>query len=237
MAKQEYTPDRPADFALLPSIVSWHELANRLAVVETLVRLIAASTPEELRQGHLDRLKQQVYTLRSAAEELSELATGALADKWEILDVARLLAQVCESLLVEAQMGGVALDYPDDRFSTTHYPPLIRGNRQLLRPALLNIVRNAIQFSPPGSKVKARLRATRHWVHVQILDEGPGLPPAFTPVAQQLGESTRPGGHGIGLYITALVLERWHDGRLRLFNRKPHGSIAYIRLPRRFTLE
>lgn len=237
MIKYEHAHSRTSEYTLIPSIVSWHELANRLAVVESLVQLITASAPEEVRQDHLDRLKEQVCSLRSAAEELSELATGALANKWEILDLACLLAQVCESLRVEAQIHGVVLDHPDDWCYTPHYPPLIRGNRQLLRPALINLVRNAIQFSPPGGRIKTKLQATRYWVHVQILDEGPGLPNNFTPFTYHPGESTRPGGHGIGLYITALVLERWHNGHLRLFNRRPRGSVAYVRLPRRFVPE
>lgn len=232
MAKSEHAPDRVPDYGLIPSIVSWHELANSLAVVETLVQLIAASAPEEMHHGHLDRLKQQVYALRSTAEELSELASGALADRWETLDLVSLLAQVYDLLRVEAQVGGVALDYPDDWCCSSPYPPLVHGNWRLLRPALIGLVRNAIQFSPSGSQVKLRLLSTYHWVHIQILDEGPGLPATLIPFTHHLGKSTRLGGHGIGLYITTLVVEHWHGGHLRLFNRKPRGSIAYVRLPR-----
>ncbi|HHV54147.1 MAG TPA: HAMP domain-containing histidine kinase [Firmicutes bacterium] len=221
---------------LVPTVLSWHELANRLSVIDALVQLLG-NAPSERMHGYLEHLQQQVHSLRETVEEFSRLSASALWDQWEPVELPALLEAAGASLAEEASLRRISMNVmPDDSAPGRPVPSTV-GNRSLLYTAFLNLMRNAIQFSPPGGAVTISYRASRRWFHLRIVDEGPGLPPSFTAgdllpsQTAKPGQTTRPGGHGLGLYVSSVVLQEWHQGHLRLFNRRPRGALVYIRLP------
>lgn len=97
----------------------------------------------------------------------------------------------------------------------------MRGNRELLRSALENIVRNALQHTPAGSAIRIRLQRDAAQTEITVSDSGPGIPVAlldsiFQPFVR--GEQAPAGGCGLGLAISQGAVQR-HGGRLDVANR------------------
>jgi PAS domain S-box-containing protein len=109
----------------------------------------------------------------------------------------------------------------------------------LVRQAILNLVRNAVKFSPAGGRVTVRgERSDDGGYRIDIRDDGPGIPDAEVadvtlPFIQGEAVLTRAHeGLGIGLYLARSFLEL-HDGTLHLARREAGGTLATARLPRR----
>jgi two-component system sensor histidine kinase CpxA len=111
----------------------------------------------------------------------------------------------------------------------------ILGNRELLRSAIENVLRNAVRYSPTKTAVDLSIARLRSGVEIAIADHGPGVPPAdlerifepFYRVAESRDRDS--GGEGIGLAITAQVMKA-HGGSARARN-KPGGFEVLLSLP------
>jgi signal transduction histidine kinase len=110
-----------------------------------------------------------------------------------------------------------------------------RVAQSLLRPAVDNLLGNALRHSSPGSKISVRLRNCDGSGVIEVLDEGPGFPPQFLDHAFERfsrGDSARgpAGGAGLGLAIVRAVAEV-HGGSAEAANRPEGGAVVTIRIP------
>jgi two-component system sensor histidine kinase KdpD len=114
----------------------------------------------------------------------------------------------------------------------------------LIEQALLNVLENAVTFSPPGSVIRANVSTEGEEVLFTITDEGPGirpeeLPYVFDKFFRGKGDrSGRQGGVGLGLSVTRGVVEAF-DGRIVAESpaAKGRGARFTIRLPSHRALE
>jgi two-component system, NtrC family, nitrogen regulation sensor histidine kinase NtrY len=94
---------------------------------------------------------------------------------------------------------------------------------------LINVIRNAVDASPPSGRVQVTWGRVNGSVLVRVIDEGPGLPESgnlFVPFF-----TTKPQGSGIGLVLSRQIAEA-HGGAFALENRADgHGCVATITLP------
>jgi len=98
---------------------------------------------------------------------------------------------------------------------------------------LRNLVGNAIEHAPDGSRIEIAIEDQGSWVEVQIADEGSGIPQSELENIKQRfvrGSRARGPGSGLGLSIVELVLER-AGAELQLVNRAPSGLAAVMRFP------
>jgi signal transduction histidine kinase len=110
----------------------------------------------------------------------------------------------------------------------------------LLRQALLNILDNAVKYSPPGSRISVHIgpspEAERRMVQVGIEDQGPGIPAASVPhvfdrfYRVDAARSSEPGGAGLGLAIAKWAVEA-NAGEILLKPAAAGGAIFLIRIP------
>ena len=112
-----------------------------------------------------------------------------------------------------------------------------RGNVAALRMALdedmlsrvlLNLISNALRFTPRGGEVRVSWRAMGDFVEICVSDDGAGIAPERLPYVFLRGESD--GGHGSGLPI-ALRLARARGGDLTAQSQSDRGSAFTLRLP------
>ncbi|MDB5036708.1 MAG: sensory box histidine kinase [Bacteriovoracaceae bacterium] len=102
--------------------------------------------------------------------------------------------------------------------------------------AISNLLGNAVRVSPSLGIIKVLLSTDSNKVHIEIWDEGPGVPleirdKIFEPYFQAKGEGEqKPGFLGLGLTIAKEVVEA-HHGEIQYIYREPHGSIFRITLP------
>jgi two-component system sensor histidine kinase KdpD len=123
-----------------------------------------------------------------------------------------------------------------DRPLTTHLPadlPLVPLDSVLIEQVLVNLLDNALKYTPPGSPLSLTAWATADAVTVEVADRGPGLPPGeeqhIFDKFYRVPRLTQPGGSGLGLTISRGLVEA-HGGRMWADNR-PGGGLAV-----RFTL-
>jgi two-component system sensor histidine kinase CpxA len=111
----------------------------------------------------------------------------------------------------------------------------MEGNPELLRRAIENIVRNAIRYSPDGSRVQVTLKRAGALYRVAVRDFGSGVPAEaltqifdpFYRVEEDRGRTS--GGVGLGLAIAKRAVEL-HHGLIRASNQRP-GLLVEIELP------
>jgi signal transduction histidine kinase len=118
-----------------------------------------------------------------------------------------------------------------------------RFDRTRLEQILINLIGNAIKFSPPGGVIEISTRASsaasedgseRDYVEFQISDDGPGVAPAyrqrvFEPYVQ-VGEESGGGGLGLGLAISKRLVEA-HGGSIAALGRSGRGSSFVFTIP------
>ena len=91
----------------------------------------------------------------------------------------------------------------------------------------MNLIANALRFTPPGGTVLVRLRALGDAAEIDVIDDGPGIPPEKLDRVFLEGETT--GGHGLGLPIAAALARRL-GGALTAASTPGRGATFTLRL-------
>jgi len=182
----------------------------------------------EVETGHLVQMVSEIM-------DLSRIESGTGLTLIDDLDLGRLAAASVERLRLFADRQGVALrvDVPDG------LPP-IRGDEARLGQVFVNLVHNAVKFSPNGGEVVVSVRAAdqERELIASVQDHGIGIPRAAQPRiferfykvdrARVRGET--PGGTGLGLAIARHIVEQ-HGGRIWLESTEGGGSRFSFALP------
>lgn len=208
-----------------------HELRSPLARLQ-LATGLARQTPESVNVS-LDRIDEEARRLDKMIGELLTLSRAeheSIPDE-QYFDLTGLLHAVVTDVRYEAQIPGVKVDfYVDENADYT-----VRGNAELIRRVVENVMRNALRFSLPGQRIQVRLQAENQWLAIRVRDQGPGvddekLSSIFDPFVRvnspMLGK-----GYGLGLAIVRKVVLA-HHGEVQAVNRPEGGLELTIRLPR-----
>jgi signal transduction histidine kinase/TolA-binding protein len=211
-----------------------HEIKNPLMALLGALEL-ALEMGEEVSPGVRELLtiaEKSAKRLRDLVEKARDyLSLGeGVRLKSERLDLFRLARQAAEEVLPLARRKGVEL-----RLRLPRKPAPVYGDPDWLYQALLNVIHNAVKYTPPKGRVVVRGVLGREEVGVAVADTGPGIPweeqgRVFEPFfrASTRGEAE---GSGLGLALVKRVLEA-HGGGVRLRSRPGKGSLFYLHLPR-----
>jgi heavy metal sensor kinase len=210
-----------------------HELRTPLTVLKggIEVTLRAPRSAEEYRRVLASSLEEVEHLIRLAEDLLllSRSTAGPETPRGPV-DVEQLVLDVFEVGARLAQGGGVSVRIADVG------PATVIGDQLALRRALLNLVENAIKYTPAGDKVELSLTTDDGHAVLAVQDTGIGITPAdaeriFEPFVRLDAARTREtGGTGLGLAIArAIVLT--HGGTLTLESQPGAGSRFTIRLP------
>jgi two-component system, NtrC family, sensor histidine kinase HydH len=163
--------------------------------------------------GRMDRVfKEFLYLARPAPETL------------EPVDLAACVGECLETLaprLEQAEVRAARL--------WTSPPPHAVATPVALRRALINIVLNAIQFSPRGGLIELDVRATGGQVTLDVLDRGPGIAPRDRGRVFDMFVTSRPEGTGLGLFLARTAVRRC-GGEIVALGREGGGTIMRITL-------
>jgi len=206
-----------------------HELRSPLTRLDVAVDL--ASTSEDPCVP-LGRIKRDVGRLSVLVNELLQL-TRAEGDHsvlhLEEVRLDDLLRGLVDDCAVEAEANGCRLDLRALESCS------VRGEQELLRRAVENVVRNAIRHAPPGTAVEVGLELRDDVAKVVVRDHGPGVPEnllgsIFEPFFRvDRHRSRASGGVGLGLAIARRAVDL-HRGRINAHNACP-GLVVTIELP------
>jgi signal transduction histidine kinase len=110
----------------------------------------------------------------------------------------------------------------------------IRGDEELVRRLLLNLLQNAVQHTPPGGTVSVDVGVNDEAVSLRVIDSGAGIPDAdrerIFDRFVQLDPSRRSSGAGLGLTIAKWIAEA-HHGSLAVESTGPQGTTFCLTLP------
>ena len=215
-----------------------HELRSPLARLNVCLAMIRKHVPEEAVDTceRMERDVARIDTLMGQLLTLSRLEAGLSSGERENVNFTLLVQEVVADGNFEAQSLGKAVS-----LEASSSIVLERADSLALRSACENIVRNAIHFTRPGTKVKVALEienpATSPQVLLTVRDEGPGVPKdalqnIFSPFFRINGPRRQSQGNGLGLAI-ALEAVRLHHGTIVASNLDPTGLEIGVRLPTR----
>jgi PAS domain S-box-containing protein len=211
----------------LTSMIGYLQMVERrLARNPDAARLVA----EPLRgaAGQARRLRALVGDLLDA----SRIRQGRLELQREPVDLAGLARAVMDDLRDRGAEGRhtLHLDVPPA-------PVLGEWDAERLRQVLVNLVDNAVKYSPAGGRVWVTVEDRGGEAVVQVRDEGIGIPERELPkLFRPFGRAAHPAarnipGFGLGLYICRDIVER-HGGAITVASRPGHGTTFTVTLPR-----
>jgi signal transduction histidine kinase len=210
-------------------------------------RAVESGAPKEEIDGSLERIKRETVRLNSLIEQLlqwTRLEGGSSQLPKETVQLDALLEDVVSDTHFEGQATRREV------VLLRSAPCTVLGSPDLLRSALENILRNALRYSPPGTRIEASLdcispkqlgiemmpQKSSATALITIRDYGAGVPESelaeifkpFYRVATSRDRQT--GGVGLGLAITERAV-RSHGGSIRARNAPGGGLQVEIRLP------
>ena len=211
-----------------------HELRTPLTALRTVgeVALRQPDNPAALRDtiGSMLEEAQRLHDLIESLLTLARMESGKASVNKEPVNLTALAAEVRDSLHVLAVEKRQAIELVgDDSITAT-------ADRVLLRQALVNIIHNAIRYSPPDTRITIRLLRRDNHAVIEVSDQGPGIAlehqrkifERFYRVDKS--RSRTDGGHGLGLAIAKWSMER-QSGRIEVVSEVGQGSLFRIVLP------
>ncbi|MEK7237210.1 MAG: ATP-binding protein, partial [Nitrospirota bacterium] len=225
-----------------------HDIRNPLVGVKKTLELLGqdeGSHPDAQRQWR-DDMRLTIDLLLGMINDMLDVyqeSYSGLPLLTSTVSVNALVADVVQLFRTEATARRIAfhLEMPEDEVAIT------ADRRRLLR-VLINLVHNALKFSPQGGKITVTVRAeargsmgsesrgtSSFQATVQVADEGPGIAPEDLPhVFEMFFRRKDPGdiriGRGLGLHFCRLVVAA-HRGRIRAENRSSGGAVFSVELP------
>ncbi len=214
-----------------------HELRTPLTTVSLLAETLArdadsADVPPRMRE-RIAKVEVETGHLVQMVSELLDLARiegGSQLRLADDVDLARLASASVERLRLFADRQGVQLAVAADLAT-----PLVRGDEDRLGQVFVNLVHNAVKFSPDGGEVVVAVRADHGEVVASVTDHGIGISKAdasriFERFYKADRARVRGGGTGLGLAIARHVVER-HGGRIWVDTELGQGSTFSFAIP------
>ena len=213
--------------------IASHELRTPMTVLVGFTELLLnRDLPEEKQRDWLERIYRESKRLATIVDDLlnvSRIQSGQITveqQKLKLLEVVREAVQLVSGV---SEKHSLALDIPEDL-------PLVLGDRDKLTQVLINLLDNAIKYSPQGGKITVAARQETERVVVSVSDQGIGIAPedreriftTFTRIRRPEAGGVR--GTGLGLYIVKALVELM-GGEIWVESELDKGSTFFFSLP------
>jgi len=211
-----------------------HELKSPLNVIGMYAEMLADSDDESMRVESLNVIQDEIERMNALVGNLlnvSKLETGSMSPERNRVRLDDLLRDAHEQALprAEGKQLRVLLDLPRELEA-------VAIDKDLFRIALNNLLTNAIKYNRPGGSVTLAARNEDNDIVISVRDTGIGIAPAdqerifdkFYRVSEA-GTATKRGGHGLGLYLAAQIVEL-HHGRMVVESEPGVGSTFSVHL-------
>ena len=207
-----------------------HEIKNPLNAIGLRLELLRArlGEPDHELSGEIDILSKEVLRLDRVVKTFLDFSRP-LDVHLQDLDLGVLAREVTEFVTPQARLAHIEVD-----FSAPSEPALIRGDSDLLKQAVLNLVSNAIDAMHDPLKGSGRLQVrvdkSGDKLTLEVSDTGPGIPPELRDKVFQLYFTTKTGGSGIGLAMTYRAVQL-HNGTISFKSEAGSGTTFRLEFP------
>jgi len=217
-----------------------HQLKTPVAALSSCFDILKnPDLSEKERREFQDRMEQQLHSLEqliSALVNISRMETGMIElqpEKGRIFDT---ILDAVNRIWIKAQQKDIEIQMEaGDEIEDLR----IRHDRKWLSEALINILDNAVKYSPSGTMVTLRAFRRTSFLRIEIQDEGIGIPREnYHKVFQRFFRGKQPEiqneeGAGVGLYLARRIIED-HHGTISLDTRrmkKEKGTVFVVQIP------
>jgi two-component system phosphate regulon sensor histidine kinase PhoR len=213
-----------------------HEFKTPLTAIQGFAETLLGGALEDPKNNRrfLEIMRDHANRLARLTDDLLKLArieAGKLELEFSPVGVIEFVERCAETALMKASRKQITLDI--------EIPPgllPVRGDASLLRDVLQNLVDNAIQYTPPGGRIRVSARVNSNEVVIEVADTGIGIPlidqerifERFYRV--DAARSREAGGTGLGLSIAKHIIDA-HNGRLWVESTVGEGSRFSFSIP------
>ena len=235
LAEQSTADRRRADEerlrnALLSSVS--HDLRTPLGVITGAVST-ALETPDISDATRRDLLlsaqeeAQRLHRLVSNLLDITRLEAGPLELHTEWIPIEEVLGAALDRRELDQDSARVRIHLPDKL-------PLVAMDAVLMEQVLVNLIDNALKYSPPGSEVDVKVWSAGKTLTLSVADHGPGIAPGeeariFEKLTRGAAAAGRPGA-GLGLAICRGIVTA-HGGQIQAVNHPQGGAQFLVSLP------
>lgn len=214
-----------------------HELRTPLNAIIGFSQMMSAGTFGPLGNDRYNEYMEDItksgthlLTLINDILDMSKIEAGRFTIDREPVDAAIVMGDALRIMALTAQEKHVALD------AKVPVKMPMAADSRALKQIFLNLVSNAVKFTPAGGHVSVHGSIKNNMLFVTIGDSGVGIPKSaltklgqpFEQVENQFTKTHT--GSGLGLAISRSLIEL-HGGRLRIFSREGRGTIVSLRMP------
>ncbi|MBR2895907.1 MAG: HAMP domain-containing protein [Oscillospiraceae bacterium] len=213
-----------------------HELRTPLTNVRSYAETLRDNEdiPREMETNFLDIIINETDRMTHIVQDLlvlSRIDSGRMEMKMAPFSFREAIESVCRSVELEAQR--------HQHILSRHYSvtlPMVEGDRSRLEQVMMNVIGNAIKYTPDGGRITISAGNTRKYVWAEVEDNGIGIPKhdwerifdRFYRVDK--ARSRESGGTGLGLSIAREIVQR-HGGTIHLVDHEGSGTVVRITLP------
>lgn len=223
------------------SIVS-HELRTPLTSIKGSLSLLLGGTVGNLPEKMTFLLQvannnsERLIRLINDILDIEKIEAGKMEFKFALIDLTQVIHDAITDIHSVADKTKTNIMFDD-------YPKtIVTGDPDRLIQVVLNLLSNAIRFSPAGQPVKIKMINYADTVRVSIIDHGPGIPKEFqNRIFQKFSQadssmSRSKGGTGLGLSICKAIIEK-HGGSINFESTSNQGTCFYFELAKKDYIE
>jgi signal transduction histidine kinase len=216
-----------------------HELKTPMTTIRGHVQLVLrklakqSEMPDDLTIIHtaLEQIDAQTRRLNSLVDQLLDLENiraGKVALRLQPCDLVSLCREVIEG---QSLLTGRVIE-----LHAPSTPLILQADCDRLVQVFVNLISNAIKYSPDESSVKVQVSKHNDVAVIQVIDNGPGIPKSqqahiFKPFYRGPDVRSTPiDGLGLGLTICKDIVEQ-HRGHIWCYSREGEGSTFFVELP------
>ncbi len=203
-----------------------HEIKNPLNSIALRLELLRArllpAAPEA--ETEINVIAQEITRLDRVVRTFLDFTRPIQLCAAEI-DLAAVARELVELVRPEATAAGIAIETRG-----LDAPARLNGDTDLLKQAVLNVLRNALDAMPEGGRLTVNLAHGHGEIWLEISDTGGGVPPEARQRVFELYYSTKQKGSGIGLAMTYRALQL-HNGDVEIDDAPGGGALFRLKLP------
>lgn len=212
-------------------VMASHELKTPITVISANLQLLKQNLKEEDKYGFVDKSINQVKKLSDLITSLldvSKIQAGKLDLNLSTFDMNILLREVKNNIQLTSKNYEIIFNAPPGKL-------LVYADRQKIEQVIVNLLNNAIKYSPYSKEVIIDAKLDESNILVSISDNGIGiesedLQNIFTRFYRVSGLPALFTGTGVGLYICAEIIQR-HKGHIWAESKTGKGSVFYFSIP------
>jgi two-component system sensor histidine kinase/response regulator len=212
-----------------------HDLRSPLSGIITSLYAVSEHLPNfpARSQRYLDNATHGAEALLGSINtllDLGRLEAGEMPLNYSRFHFEQLLQNCIQNMLILSEKKGIHFEL------TPLLPCLIEADRELLARVIINLLSNALKFSPPQTPVQLRLQTHAQTLRLEIQDQGPGISDTWhEKIFVKFGQAEIKAGSqgpstGLGLAFCKLAIEA-HRGQIGIESEVGRGSTFWFELP------